>query len=70
MSIDRLKPAFMEEPLRDAPIVRDSARSVQTRESTYEAVKPHAMVSDTEPEANPVVTASGRLVKLPTRYRH
>ena len=70
VSIDRLKPAFMDEPLQDAPVVRDGARSVQTREPTSEAVKPHPIVSDTEPEANPVVTASGRLVKLPTRYRH
>ena len=31
VSIDRLKPAFMDEPLRDAPIVRDGARSVQAR---------------------------------------
>ena len=70
MSIDRLKPAFMDEPLRAAPMVRDGARSVQTREPTSEAVIPHPMVSDTETETNPVVTASGRLVKLPTRYRH
>ena len=32
VSIDRLKPAFMDEPLQDAPVVRDGARSVQTRE--------------------------------------
>ena len=32
--IDRLKPAFMDEPLRDAPMVSDGARSVQTREPT------------------------------------
>ena len=70
LSIYRLKPAFMDEPLQDAQIVRDGARSVQTREPISEAVKPHQIVSDTEPEANPVVTASGRLVKLPTRYRH
>ena len=71
MSIDRLKPAFIDEPLRDAPmVVRDGVRSVQTRETTSEAVIPHPMVSDTETETNPVVTASGRLVKLHTRYRH
>ena len=70
LSIDRLKPAFMDEPLRDAPSVLDGARSVQTRDPTSEAVKPHPLVRDTEPEANPVVTASGRLTKLPTRYRH
>ena len=70
VSIDRLKPAFMDEPLRAAPMVRDGARSDQTREPTSEAVIPHPMVSDTETEMNPVVTASGRLVKLPTRYRH
>ena len=63
MSIDRLKPAFMDEPLQDAPIVCDGARSVQTREPTSVAVKPHPIVSDAEPDANPVVTASGRLVK-------
>ena len=70
VSIDRLKPAFMDEPLRAAPMVRDGARSDQTREPTSEAVIPHPMVSDTETETNPVVTASGRLVKLPRRYRH
>ena len=70
VSIDRLKPAFMDEPLRAAPMVRDGARSDQTREPTSEAVIPHPMVSDTETETNPVVTASGRLIKLPTRYRH
>ena len=70
VSIDRLKPAFMDEPLRAAPMVRDVARSVPTREPTSEAVIPHPMVSDTETETNPVVTASGRLVKLSTRYRH
>ena len=70
VSIDRLKPAFMDEPLQDAPVVRDGARSVQTREPRSEAVKPHPIVSNTEPETNLVVTASGRLVKLPTRYRH
>ena len=51
-------------------MVRDGARSDQTREHISEAVIPHPMVSDTETETNPVVTASGRLVKLPTRYRH
>ena len=66
VSIDRLKPVFMDEPLRAAPMVRDGARSVQTRETTSEAVIPHPMVSDTETETN----ASGRLVILPTRYRH
>ena len=70
VSIDRLKPAFMDEPLLAAPMVRAGTRSDQTREPTYEAVIPHPMVSDTETETNPVVTASGRLVKLPTRYRH
>ena len=65
VSIDKLKPAFMDEPLRAAPMVHDGARSVQTRELTSEAVIPHPMVSDTDTERNPVVTASGRLVKYP-----
>ena len=56
-----LKPAFMVEPLRDTPKVRGGARSVQTPE----AVRPPIMVSDTETETNPVVTASGRLVTYP-----
>ena len=68
VSIDRLKPAFMDEPLRDAPMVRDGACSVQTREATTEAMIPNPMVSDTETETNPVVIASGKLIKLPTRY--
>ena len=56
VSIARLKPPFMDEPLRAAPMVRDGARSDPTREPTSEAVIPHPMVSDTETETNPVVT--------------
>ena len=61
VSTDMLKPAFMVEPLRYTPKVRGGARSVQTPE----AVRPPIMVSDTETETNPVVTASGRLVTYP-----
>ena len=43
VSIDRPKPAFIDEPLRDAPTVRDGARSVQTREP--EAVRPHPVLT-------------------------
>ena len=59
VSIDRLKPAFMDEPLQDAPVVRDDTRSVQTREPTSEAVNHTRSLAANEPEANPVVTASG-----------
>ena len=68
VSMDRLKPAFVDEPLRAAPMVRDGARSVHTREPTSDAVIPHPMVSDTETETNPVVTASGRMVKRRKNY--
>ena len=69
VSVDRLKPAFLDEPVPDNQDARGTvARAGQRHTPVYlEVTGPVAVNYDTD--LTPVVTRSGRRIHLPTRYR-
>ena len=69
VSVDRLKPAFLDEPVRDNQEPGGTvARARQRHTPVYmEVTGPVAVNCDTD--LTPVVTRSGRRIQLPRRYR-
>ena len=69
VSVDRLKSAFLDEPVPDNQDARGTvARAGQRHTPVYlEVTGPVAVNYDTD--LTPVVTRSGRRIHLPTRYR-
>ena len=69
VSVDRLKPAFLDEPVPDNQDARGTVARAGQRHTpvSLEVTGPVAVNYDTD--LTPVVTRSGRRIHLPTRYR-